>query len=376
LLGEGWDAPVVNSLVLASAVGSFMLTNQMRGRAIRIDRSNPQKASSIWHLVAVDRESDYAGWSDVADLQARFETFVGLSEKRNHIESGFERLDAKALKPQTALPNQSPVAANNKQMLKRLSAIHTLGERWQQALAVDESARVIPSLRSPSVPQIRHYHIRHTLKYLLFQLTGTVLAGIFLALQLRPHSAGALFLVLALAVVGAMLYKLPKTIAALRILLKHLPPEGSLKQIACALAEALCQAGMIKTSFRQLKINITDAGDGSYYAALNGGTFYESSLFADALAEVLGPIDNPRYLVVREGRLFGMQRDDYHAVPLRFAVKKELAQVFYAAWSKYVGPTELIYTRSQQGRRLLVKARMKAFSSNFAQLVKRQDRWH
>jgi hypothetical protein len=99
-------------------------------------------------------------------------------------------------------------------------------------------------------------------------------------------------------------------------------------------------------------------------------------LFADALAEVLGPIDNPRYLVVREGRLFGMQRDDYHAVPLRFAVKKELAQVFYAAWSKYVGPTELIYTRSQQGRRLLVKARMKAFSSNFAQLVKRQDRWH
>jgi hypothetical protein len=32
LLGEGWDAPCINTLVLASFVGSFMLSNQMRGR--------------------------------------------------------------------------------------------------------------------------------------------------------------------------------------------------------------------------------------------------------------------------------------------------------------------------------------------------------
>lgn len=33
LLGEGWDSPCINSLILASFVGSFMLSNQMRGRA-------------------------------------------------------------------------------------------------------------------------------------------------------------------------------------------------------------------------------------------------------------------------------------------------------------------------------------------------------
>ncbi|MHC4744952.1 MAG: DEAD/DEAH box helicase family protein, partial [Planctomycetota bacterium] len=43
LLGEGWDAPSVNSLVLASFVGSYMLSNQMRGRAIRTQRGNPNK---------------------------------------------------------------------------------------------------------------------------------------------------------------------------------------------------------------------------------------------------------------------------------------------------------------------------------------------
>ena len=50
LLGEGWDAPVINSLILSSTVSSFMLSNQMRGRAIRIDKNNPDKVANIWHL--------------------------------------------------------------------------------------------------------------------------------------------------------------------------------------------------------------------------------------------------------------------------------------------------------------------------------------
>ena len=54
LLGEGWDAPCVNSLILASFVGSFMLSNQMRGRAIRVWPDNPDKTSNIWHLVSIN----------------------------------------------------------------------------------------------------------------------------------------------------------------------------------------------------------------------------------------------------------------------------------------------------------------------------------
>ena len=53
LLGEGWDSPCVNTLILASFVGSFMLSNQMRGRAIRTYTKNPDKVSHIWHLVCI-----------------------------------------------------------------------------------------------------------------------------------------------------------------------------------------------------------------------------------------------------------------------------------------------------------------------------------
>ena len=56
LLGEGWDSPCINSLILASYVGSFMLSNQMRGRAIRIDKNNHSKTANIWHLVTIEPE--------------------------------------------------------------------------------------------------------------------------------------------------------------------------------------------------------------------------------------------------------------------------------------------------------------------------------
>ena len=54
LLGEGWDAPCINSLILASFVGSFMLSNQMRGRAIRVNKNQPNKTANIWHLITIE----------------------------------------------------------------------------------------------------------------------------------------------------------------------------------------------------------------------------------------------------------------------------------------------------------------------------------
>lgn len=56
-IDEGWDSPCVNTLILASYVGSFMLSNQMRGRAIRRDPDAPDEVSNIWHLVTA--EPDY-----------------------------------------------------------------------------------------------------------------------------------------------------------------------------------------------------------------------------------------------------------------------------------------------------------------------------
>lgn len=110
LLGEGWDSPCINSLILASFVGSFMLSNQMRGRAIRINKKNPDKVSNIWHLVTI--EPDYIFEEnkvkkigiflsnpkniiqsiDYETLVRRFDCFMGPSYDSNSIESGIDRV--------------------------------------------------------------------------------------------------------------------------------------------------------------------------------------------------------------------------------------------------------------------------------------------
>ena len=110
LLGEGWDSPCINSLILASFVGSFVLSNQMRGRAIRIDKNDPEKSANIWHLVTVEPEylfndkateriyayikEDYKELHsyDYDILKRRFDSFMGPNYTMGTIESGIERI--------------------------------------------------------------------------------------------------------------------------------------------------------------------------------------------------------------------------------------------------------------------------------------------
>lgn len=376
LLGEGWDAPCVNSLVLASSVGSFMLTNQMRGRAIRIDKNNPEKVSSIWHLVAINEKS-YSGFRDFYNLENKFDTFVGLSEKKPAIESGFFRLNAKWF--YRIIPNSliSIASINNRKMIKRFKKVFDLKKRWNDALILEANAKVRPTVQTEKLPNIRKYHLKNTLLHLLSQIglmLSTVISWIIIFSNGR-EDLKVLLTIICIGIICVLLYNIPKTITVIKILIKHLPVAGSLKQIGIALCETLCQTGHIETYFPFLTVNCLKADDGSFFLALDGGTFYESSLFADCLAEIFGPIDKPRYIIIRKGRFFGLDREDYHSVPTILGVKKEFANIFYKNCCKKVCPTELIYTRMFEGKKKLLKAKGKAFSSNFEKKIKRLDKW-
>ena len=374
LLGEGWDAPVVNSLILASSVGTYMLTNQMRGRAIRLDHSHPDKVSSIWHLVALDMNSD-SGLGDLADLSRRFDTFVGLSESNPAIESGFKRMNASGLNMIQHQMVRFPCFANNRQMVSRYRRINEVANRWQEALTVDANARVLPSVETDRLPKLRLFHLRNTLGHVLFRLLSAFAACFSWNAILAQQRFSFLLLSVAVAGTGMLMLRLKDSITALRIGLHYLPVDGALRQIGKALCRSLCETGMIETGFRRLHIRSVQAQDKTYYLSLSGGTYYEASLFADGLAELLGPIDNPRYLVARDGSFLGFQRTDFHAVPARLAVKKELAQIFYRNWARYVGPSDLIYTRSAEGRTALLRAKTHSFTHAFREETRRLDRW-
>jgi len=90
---------------------------------------------------------------------------------------------------------------------------------------------------------------------------------------------------------------------------------------------------------------------------------------------VLDPLENPRYLLVRKTRWLRIRREDFHAVPEILGKKKEHAICFHRRWIKHVGPADLIYTRTVEGRKLLLRARARALAASFQSRSKRRSCW-
>ena len=80
LIGEGWDAPFVNTLIMASSISSYVTSNQIRGRAIRIDKNNISKEANIWHLVCLEKCGNrYVKGKDYEKIEKRFNAIEGLA---------------------------------------------------------------------------------------------------------------------------------------------------------------------------------------------------------------------------------------------------------------------------------------------------------
>jgi hypothetical protein len=90
---------------------------------------------------------------------------------------------------------------------------------------------------------------------------------------------------------------------------------------------------------------------------------------------VLGPVENPRYLLMRHSRLGWRTRTDYHAVPAALGAKKDWAERFAALWNAQVGSSRLVYARTPQGRLTLLRARAKSLAAGFQRYVDRRSAW-
>lgn len=367
LLGEGWDAPVVNSLVLASFVGATVGTNQMRGRAIRRDASAPDKVASVWHIVAVAPETP-TGFLDLDALRERFRTFVGLSADGSVIESGLERLGLPAIR------SHADIEALNRVGATRLQALGEVAAGWRAAVEGEGPQQVVPVASTRSPPTLRPLHLADVGRLALIE------AGLGLAILgadlLRGAVAGAYaggLTALMVALGVPMLWVAPKLVRAARLTARHWSLDGTVRQIGHALLDALREIERIDEP-DDVAVQVTRDGDGSVAIGLRGGSFYDQSLFADAIGEVLGPIDNPRYLLRRSASASDASAT-YHAVPTALGGKKEHAERFHRAWLRRVGPAELVYTRRTGGRAELLKARARAFAADFSDPVRRLDRW-
>lgn len=374
LLGEGWDAPSINSLVLASFVGSYMLSNQMRGRAIRTQEGNPGKTANIWHLVCVEHDRNELS-EDMEMLTRRFKAFEGVSTREAVIENGIERLGIGR-----ASFTAKKVDKVNVRMGKMARNRARLRAEWEQALASGQSGRMAEEVTSATFNLPRGFVFTNTILAVLWQglFWGLCVFSQFMrALERNSGKIGLkrFLLFLGVAFVISAVIALPKCLKALWLFLKHAPVSWSMKQIGKALVRALAHAELIKTEIRRLKVVAASHQYGLVSCSLEGGTTYEKCLFLDSMQEILGPIGNPRYIMIRKTPLLSWIRKDYHVVPQVLGRNKEFAEYFRKMWAKYVGSTELVYTRSIKGRRILLKARGSAMSTSFQRRSERVRSW-
>ncbi|MEZ7624058.1 DEAD/DEAH box helicase family protein [Streptococcus sp. 27098_8_22] len=364
LLGEGWDAPCVNSLILGSFVGSFMLSNQMRGRAIRVWSGHPEKTSNIWHLVAikpytknlflrekeneeeVDKDNSY---QDLLNLSRRMEHFLGLSYKEDTIETGLNRLDF----PKAPFKKSKIKAYNQK--IKELSKDRSsLRKKWQEALVVADKLEIVNEVATDrkQIPLLTLVDAEKWVRYSFLLIAVNLLLYLFKTNGIRLAWLTTISLVLlTIALVRYFFYKSPYV---------------RLRQVGEGIRSAMLKMGHLSDD--QSRVQVEEDKD-SYcvFAYLKGGSMRDKELFSQTLGEFFAPVDNQRYLLVAKKAPVGQSK--YFVVPSLFEKRKEEAQLFLDAVVPQLGDYQLVYTRNEAGRKVLLEARLKSLANKNDRLI-------
>ncbi|MGG7553485.1 DEAD/DEAH box helicase family protein [Chryseobacterium arthrosphaerae] len=363
LLGEGWDAPKMNTLILASFVSSFVLSNQMRGRVIRTDKDNLHKTGNIWHLVCFDA-ADGNGGQDLNIMKRRFKTFVGISHKEEPtIENNFERLNLQVIE------NTERIPAVNQATFAMAQDRTGLARRWK--LALDKGNILVEEIQVPkenmrAMNEMRmDYLARMTVTSAKLIVSSILLFFQDLLLGLLKNidslSSVKSFSILAslLGIAGFIVYgrKLYLSVQQYR---KCKNLASQLESLANVVMSSLIHEKIIRTSIEKLRIVSSSKKEKNAFCYLEGGSQYENAQFIQTLHELVSQIDNPRYIVKQKNNSAFFKKDLYYPVPEIFAKNKKSAEFFKKTWDKMIGNAELIFTRTIEGRKILLKLRFQA----------------
>lgn len=289
LLGEGWDSPCINSLILASFIGSFVLSNQMRGRAIRIYKNDPNKCSNIWHLVTLDGTNKKAkSTNDYQVLSRRFDNFVGPNYKTGEIESGIARIENNILP--ISVKNISAINASTKELAKNRQLTT---DQW--IIDTQNSTEVSMETRIPVSKALPSFN-KTILPFLSIVLVLQVFLGIviFKLPLLFKVVLGVLYLAL-------IIYMLPKLLKLFIKFWRHKNAKSSIKTLSSCILDTLIFKGEIEKTY---KIQVDRYKKEKFVrVCLLDASIKEQSVFSTTLKEFFSLVVEPRYILIYRNNL-------------------------------------------------------------------------
>ena len=331
LLGEGWDSPAVNTLIIGSIAGSFMLSNQMRGRALRIDKNNPQKTSDIWHLVSLsDIDSP-----DLLTIQKRFRTFEGINYFEDKIQNGFERL---------GISLNTSLEKLNEKMFDYSKERNQLKTKWGK---VFEGSVITQGKMAPMVYDVLESGRTQKAVIIENSVCNSLINKICLS---RKHQklnfAEKQFLKLCHAM-KLIDDNYEEIIDENYVSYRH---ETLLIGVAAALLDVFCALSVIKTDRYRIKFSLNTSYDSDFYLTLWGCSNYERNLFIKSFRDIFNVNERNRYILKHKNK--------YYGVPECISGNKKSAEVFAQRIEYVLGYTDLIYTRTPAGRKELLLAEL------------------
>ena len=311
LLGEGWDASKINVLIDLTTVTTSMSINQLRGRSIRLDKDWPEKVANNWDIVCLAEEFTN-GFKDYARFEKKHKQLYGVCDD-GAIEKGVGHVHAAFTEAEPKGISEG-MALFNDEMLKR----------------------------SRNRPLTR-------------QLWG--IGQPFSALPKEAVETKC-----SIGFGGGFGFKRNAT--------SEWSDESIVRAIALTISNSLIRTGHISQTCRATG---GDRGGGWLRMHLENSTEEESKIFTEALEEVLGPLDKPRYVISRYSRFMEetwltkllpevlakylrpvkSKLVMHHSVPKILAGKKEDANVFLGYWQEFVSPADLFYAHSNDGKQRL-----------------------
>lgn len=363
LLGEGWDSPNINSLILASFVGSYMLSNQMRGRAIRIDNSAPDKVSNIWHLVTViptaDKTMNYVEDSDYDVLIRRFKSFFAPNYKTKTIETGYERT-----LPLTSFDADS-VKDHNKTTLDFAHNREYTRRSWELACENYEYKpfkKTINIKRTTSrKPKIKLYDLFHCINWPIATIAFLLLIGSCFVKDSWLKLAGMTPFAICFVYFS---------VKFLRYYIGLSNFKAFAKIISRAVIRTMKDFDMIEKG-----IKVYFKNDSKLLFQINisrCSNKQQESQIISALQEILSPIDSPRYIVIRKNSKMNYDYKLAFQVPKVISTNKSYATRLNQILNQNLCQCSVVYTKSEQGNKVLQRARKMSVMNNMFSLNNKQ----
>ena len=386
LLGEGWDAPAINTLILASFVGASMLSNQMRGRAIRVYQPDPQKTANIWHVLTIMPEdmgfmplkgkmADNLG-HEYRMLSRRFNSFVAPSYRENRIESGLARASALPAGPYVLRTLFAKALEANASTFQAAANRQAMALSWRQALSAGNIGRMTHSMTSkkallPRGP-VMFKGFLAAFYIGIMSIIACLPDSMRISAELIRSGAGGILVFIVIALLMTFIFSLRLLVRMIR----HFSPERSMKEVGEALLATMTKHGFIATPYENLRVETRHHINGIVETLLVGAQPYESDLFLDALAELTSPIQNPRYLLQAKGKNWFIPAGwSSFAMPSILSTNRKYVDNFLVQWHVRVGKCRGVYTRSAYGRQLLLHARRHSLASYYNDGVERHSVW-